>query len=86
MLKSIFSVYDQKAEKYGPLQLVDSPAVFTRDFHDYIRREPTSVVAEHPEDFTVYCLGSFDDQSGVITSFVLPEKMFDVSVLVSKPE
>ena len=86
MIKSVFSVCDKKAEKYGPLQLVDSPAVFTRELDDYVRREPDSVLAQHPEDFTVFCVGSFDDETGKLTSFAAPQKMFDVAVLVVKSE
>lgn len=86
MIKSVFSVFDKKAQRFGAPQLVESPAVFMRDFQDYLRREPTSVVAEHPEDFTVFCVASFDDESGEMTPFAEPHKMVDVSVLVVKSE
>lgn len=86
MIKSVFSVLDKKAGRYGPLQLVDSPAVFLRDFQDYLRREPTSVVAEHPEDFVVMAVGSFHDETGQLIGLAHAEQFIEVASLVVKAE
>ena len=71
MILGIFSVRDAKAD------------CFTRPFVDHndqtaLRawlqacRDPDTQFNKHPEDFTLYQVASFDDQTGVVTSFELP--------------
>lgn len=64
---SIFTVFDQKASAF--LQPFFSPTVGTaiRAFSDTIN-DPNSMLSKHPADFTLFEIGGFDDQSGVVDS------------------
>ena len=63
----IFTVFDQKAAAY--LQPFFSPTVGTavRAFSDTVN-DPNSMLSKHPSDFTLFEIGGFDDQSGVVSS------------------
>lgn len=64
-------MYDHAAEMFGRPFFVQHPAMAVRSFSDEVRREaPDNNLFTHPEDFTLYHLGSFDDSTG---GFHLPE-------------
>jgi len=61
----MFSVYDSKAGAYTqPFYAVNS-RVAVRMFTE-LANDPKHTFGMHPEDFTLFELGSFDDQSGRI--------------------
>ena len=60
-----FSVFDKKASSYGTPFFVPTRGVALRSFSD-LANDQRSVVAQHPEDFALYEVGSFDDIGGVL--------------------
>lgn len=62
----MYSVYDKAAGSFNIpfFQLNDRVAI--RSFMDLVRDE-RSQVSKHPEDYDLWCLGSFDDASGLIS-------------------
>ena len=67
MLLKAYTVYDMKVEAYmRPWYcLTDGEAV--RTFGDAVN-DPESAFHKHPDDFTLYGIGTFDDLLGVLDS------------------
>lgn len=60
---SVFSVYDSKTDAFmQPIFLQTKPAAI-RAITDCVQ-DPTHQFAAHPEDYTLFYLGQFDDSNG----------------------
>lgn len=70
MITKVFSVYDSKAKAYGVPFFMPSSGVAVRAFSD-LSNDPQSMVFRHANDFVLYEIGSFDDNSGRLT-FIVP--------------
>jgi len=67
MIQVIVSVKDTAAQAFGRPVFVPTTAVAVRSFRDEINRPDSKEdMAQHPSDFELYELGSFDDSNGVI--------------------
>jgi len=67
MQSRILVVYDSKAEAYGRPFVVRSTGEGIRSFGDEINSgRDESQLSSHPEDFTLFEIGTWDDASGVI--------------------
>lgn len=60
MLLQIFTVFDSKAEAYLPPFYMTTKGQAIRAFSDSVN-DPTHVFMKHPEDYTLFLLGSFED-------------------------
>lgn len=62
MIHKIYTVYDSKIEAYLPPFFMQSHAAAIRALSDTMRddKHPFSM---HPEDYTFYYLGEFDDNN-----------------------
>lgn len=38
------------------------------------RKEPNNILAQHPEDFELWIVGEYDDNTGIITPYNHPER------------
>lgn len=65
MMLHIYSVYDSKAKAFLPPFLILNDAMAKRIFGDCVN-DPTHQFSKHPEDYSLFCLGSFDDQNALI--------------------
>lgn len=46
-----------------------------RDFGDECRRkDPNNILGKHPEDFELWHMGEYDDNTGVYTAFPMEER------------
>lgn len=74
MQVKVFSCYDSKAAAYA--QPFFSPTVVTgrRAFGDACA-DPNTMLNKHPEDFTLFLLGTFDDQLGSFDLLSPPESL-----------
>lgn len=79
----VFAVYDEKAKAFGQLGCCLHDGQAMRDFTDQIC-SPQSHLSKHPEDYKLYCLGEYDDNSGVLVSFPQPEFLVAGSSCVNK--
>lgn len=64
MIQKIYSVFDSKTGIYSHPILRVSRGAAIRDFSDEVAN-PQSPYAKHPEDFTFYELGEYDDNQGL---------------------
>lgn len=65
MILNIFSVYDSKTKAYMQPYFSPTHGSALRAFTDEIANEQ-SLLAKHPEDFTLYHVGVWDDQTAQI--------------------
>ena len=64
----IVAVYDAAAEAYGRPVFVNSMGQAERSFLDELRRDdPVNEMFRHPSDFSLFDLGTWDDQDGFFT-------------------
>lgn len=66
MKLNIYAVHDNKVKAYGTpfFQITDGQAI--RAFQDNVNSTTESQITKHPEDFTLFKLGEYDDQTGII--------------------
>lgn len=66
MNHNIYSVYDSKAEAYSLPFYMQHEAQAIRTFHDWANN-PETPYYKHPEDFTLFHLGTYDEITATIT-------------------
>lgn len=77
----ICSVYDSKAAVYSRPFFVHNLSLAERVALDILRGE--SDIARHPDDFSLFHLGSFDDGSAKFDLFDGPQALFRFHELAS---
>ena len=71
MKYSVCAVRDAKVEAFGQPFYSQQRGVAIRSFADECSK-PDSNLNAHPEDFALFCLGEYDDQTGGFTSLPQP--------------
>lgn len=72
MQLKIYSIRDTKAEVFHPPFFQKSHGEAERSFSELLRDEK-SLIYKYPEDYDLYYLGNYDDQTGKITPNNSPE-------------
>lgn len=65
MILRVFSVFDAKLAAYNVPFFARTEADAIRSFGDLVV-DPRSRVAQHKEDYSLYCVGTFDDDTGLL--------------------
>lgn len=78
----VFCIRDVKAGFLQPTVEVNA-SVAVRNFEHAILRNEDSLFFSHPEDYSLYLLGTFDTDSGVITPGTIPEEVITASDVIS---
>ncbi len=74
MKQVIVAVKDRAAETYGRPMFVPAIGVALRSFSDEINRnDPNNQLFNHPDDFDLYDLGTFDDSTAQFEIKNIPE-------------
>lgn len=84
MLKILVSIYDKKAESYLQPMFVATLGVAYRDIQRELRNEQ-SPLAQYTDDFELWQLGSFDDETAHLETTGFPKKLCDLTQLQEKP-
>jgi len=72
MKLKMFSVFDSKAKAYLPPFLLPETVMAVRAFGDCVM-DSGHAFGKHPEDYTLFQVGSFDQNSGMVERLdVLP--------------
>jgi len=79
---NVYSLFDRKLRQYGQLVLERNDYGVQRGLGDGIKAQGESLLAKHPEDFDLYQVAEFDDESGVVTALVPPRFVSSVSDVV----
>ena len=68
------SVKDRAADAFGRPMFVPSIGVAIRSFSDEVNRnDPENQLNNHPDDFDLYELGEFDDNTGLFALHEQPK-------------
>lgn len=77
-----FAVYDKKSASYGQLFPSATRGSAERSFQESIKSSE-SMHGKYPDDFALYAVFEFDDESGAITNkFDPPQLVVEASSLV----
>lgn len=74
MLQKIFSVYDSKAEAYMSPFFMVATGQAIRSFVD-TATDAASQLGKHPEDFTLFELGTYDDLTAEFCIYPTPKSL-----------
>lgn len=66
--QKIFVLKDAKSGSYGAPILSVSRGTIIRDLQDELKRGQ-AVFARHPQDFTLFEVGEYDVENGIITQY-----------------
>lgn len=73
MILQVCSIKDSASDLFGRPFYTQALGQATRSFRDEVnRKELNNDLNKHPDDFTLYHLGSFDDNSGRFTVYEEP--------------
>lgn len=81
----IYSIRDSKGEIYKSPFYKTTHGEAERDFHTIVNNKDT-LVAQYPEDFDLYHIGTFDDNNGKIRSLDTPEHIIKAVNCVKKSD
>lgn len=81
MVKNMYSILDVNVG-YGMPLMQDNDAVAMRNFENACS-DKSSVFATHSSDFSLWCIGTFDSDTGVLES-CLPRKICNAYDFVSR--
>jgi hypothetical protein len=81
MKKIYYAVFDRKAEMYSQpfLEIKDGTAI--RAVQDIVINNKDHAFAKHPSDFSLFRLGDFDDETGIINGEEKPSKIIEIETL-----
>lgn len=71
---NIYSVYDHKAAAFLPPFTSKTTALAIRDFKA-VANDPEHQFGKYPEDYGLFRLGTFDEDTGAITSPDQPQSL-----------
>lgn len=74
MILKIFTVFDSKAEAYLPPFFLGSTGLAIRSFTDTVNGTDNNI-AQHPEDYTLFELGEYDDANAIINQYSTPKSL-----------
>lgn len=74
MKLNVYSVYDSKVKAYMQPFMAQTNGQALRMFEDTVRDEKT-VLHMHPEDYTLFALAIYDDQTGTYENLQTPTSL-----------
>lgn len=74
MISQIFTVFDSKTEAYMPPFFAPTLGAAIRSFSDTVQ-EKDHIFNKHAEDYTLFHLGYYDDQTAIIENLKSPKSI-----------
>ncbi len=74
MKQKIFSIFDSKAEVFNTPIFLNTEGQALRILDDMVNGGE-SEISKHPEDYTLFCLGTYDLDSGKVESLDTPKSL-----------
>lgn len=84
MLLRAYTLHDVKSLNYSPPFFQHNDAIAIRMLTDLVA-DPNTTVGRHPADFKMYCVGAYDDQSGILIPNQIIEHIMDAVGVVPRP-
>ena len=85
MIEQIFSIYDSKAELYGPPIKAHNKGSILRSFQD-VANNPEDPIGKHPEDFTLFHIAEFDSATGKYKNLPAPVSVGTAHEFIKQPD
>jgi hypothetical protein len=74
MLKVVVAVKDRAADCFGQPFFVGTDNIAIRSFMDEVnRKDDANQLFNHADDFDLFGLGTYDDNTGIITMYDAPK-------------
>lgn len=70
MILQVFSIYDSASGLYAQPSIMASKGVAIRSFTDQVN-DPNSIISKHPDDYSLYYLADYDDETGTFNSTIV---------------
>ena len=70
----VFSIYDSAAETFNTPVFLATNNQAIRQFDDMVNGDD-SQLAKHPGDYTLFCIGEFDTDIGLLTPLDKPSSL-----------
>lgn len=83
MKHNIYSVFDTKAGTYTPPFFQHAEPMAIRTFGDCCN-DITHTFGKHPEDYTLFCLGTYDDLTGFIDQDAIKSVRTGLSLITTQ--
>lgn len=83
-----YSIYDVKALNYHAPFFAHTDGSALRSFAD-LANDANTTIGRHPTDYSLWCVGEFDDYTGFVTHFAPLVHVADAASLVlinNKPQ
>lgn len=74
MLIKVFAILDTKTGIYSHPIFLPTVGAMMRAWVDHAN-DPRSSICKHPEDYTLFCIGDYDDQTGKFINALTPESL-----------
>lgn len=78
MRHKLYAVYDDAVKEFGTPLTVNHEAIAIRIFQDIINNtanDPNNMMAAHPTDFSLWYLGDYNSEDGVLVQDGIPHKV-----------
>lgn len=72
---TLVAVKDNAVESFQPVNTVRARGEALRGFIDAVNNPQNQQLHAHPEDFDLYVIGYFDDQTGILERVEQPERI-----------
>lgn len=80
MQLKIFTIRDTKGEVYNTPFFQKSHGEAERNFRECTKDEK-SMIHKYPDDFDLYFIGTYDDQTGLVSSLDTPQHVLKASLI-----
>lgn len=80
---TFYSVYDEKAGSFTPPFLAKNDEVAKRVLIQSMRALPDCPLIDYPADFTLFAIGSWDCDNGIVTPFEVKRNIGNVLQIMS---
>lgn len=84
-LQTVFTVYDQKADAYLPPWIMPRTEMARRVFSDCVNSTDHQFAA-HPEDYTLFCLGDWNDETAEFRPYPQGPRSLGVAIEYKRSE
>jgi hypothetical protein len=71
MKLNVYSIFDSAAKAYTNPFFMHNDGLAIRAFSDNVNSEQENNIAKHPDQFTLFRIGEFDDASGEIKTDIV---------------
>jgi len=80
MLKQMYSIRDSKAQIFHIPYFNNTHGEAERNFSELVKDEK-SMISKYPDDYDLYHVGTYDDQTGLVESLDTPQHMLKAAIL-----